>query len=120
MKASLEKRKASLVPEISTDPEKLVAILTQSLEKNKVDEDQPKADVVSVESDSDGTAVEDVPSPDVAVIEDELNLEDLMRQKALLQACLGEFGSEDEEEEPAAEVGDASSAKPEKRKKKKK
>ncbi|EAT39652.1 AAEL008556-PB [Aedes aegypti] len=118
LKASLEKRKASLVPEISTDPEKLVAILTQSLDKTKTDIDKPTepAEVVSVESDSDGTAVEDAPSPDVAVIEDELNLEDLMRQKALLQACLGEFGSEDEEEE--AEANDAS-VKVDKRKKKK-
>ncbi|KAL1403654.1 hypothetical protein pipiens_005597 [Culex pipiens pipiens] len=89
LKALLEKSKA--VPEISTDPEKLVAILTQSLDKGK-------PDVVSVESDSDGTAVEDAPSPDVAVIEDELNLEDLMRQKALLQARLGEFASDEEED----------------------
>lgn len=89
LKALLEKSKAA--PEISTDPEKLVAILTQSLDKGK-------PDVVSVESDSDGTAVEDAPSPDVAVIEDELNLEDLMRQKALLQARLGEFASDEEED----------------------
>uniref|UniRef100_A0AAG5D5N4 Serine/threonine-protein kinase PRP4 homolog n=1 Tax=Anopheles atroparvus TaxID=41427 RepID=A0AAG5D5N4_ANOAO len=84
----LEKRKGH----ISTDPDKLVQMLTQNLEKRK-------EDVVSVESESEGTAVEDAPSPDVAVIEDdELNLEDLMRQKALLQACLGEYATDDEDD----------------------
>lgn len=101
LKASLEKSKAA-VPEISTDPEKLVAILTESLDKGR-------PDVVSVESDSDGTAVEDAPSPDVAVIEDELNLEDLMRQKALLQARLGECASD--EEEDTVEVEESKSRK---------
>ncbi|XP_065081156.1 serine/threonine-protein kinase PRP4 homolog isoform X2 [Ochlerotatus camptorhynchus] len=110
LKASLEKRKLS-VPEISTDPEKLVAILTQSLDKNKpTAEKVAQLDVVSIESDSDGTIVEDAPSPDVAVIEDELNLEDLMRQKALLQARLGEFAS-DEEEEEEGETHDTSDGK---------
>ncbi|XP_058466220.1 serine/threonine-protein kinase PRP4 homolog isoform X2 [Malaya genurostris] len=93
LKASLEKRKSQT--EISTDPEKLVAILTQSVDKNK---EHVQQEIVSVESDSDATEVEDAPSPDVAVIEDELNLEDLMRQKALLQARLGEFVSDDDEE----------------------
>ncbi|XP_058837159.1 serine/threonine-protein kinase PRP4 homolog isoform X2 [Topomyia yanbarensis] len=92
LKASLEKRKQ---PEISTDPEKLVAILTKSIDKNK---EQTQQEIVSVESDSDATEVEDAPSPDVAVIEDELNLEDLMRQKALLQARLGECVSDDDDE----------------------
>uniref|UniRef100_A0A182SFS1 Serine/threonine-protein kinase PRP4 homolog n=1 Tax=Anopheles maculatus TaxID=74869 RepID=A0A182SFS1_9DIPT len=87
-KAVVEKRKGH----ISTDPDKLVQMLTQNLEKRK-------EDVVSVESESDGTAVEDAPSPDVAVIEDdELNLEELMRQKALLQACLGEYATDEEDE----------------------
>uniref|UniRef100_A0A1Q3EZP5 Serine/threonine-protein kinase PRP4 homolog n=1 Tax=Culex tarsalis TaxID=7177 RepID=A0A1Q3EZP5_CULTA len=108
LKASLEKSKA--VPEISTDPEKLVAILTQSLDKGR-------PDVVSVESDSDGTAIEDAPSPDVAVIEDELNLEDLMRQKALLQARLGEFASD--EEEDTVEVEENKSRKSSDKRKKK-
>ncbi|XP_050073697.1 serine/threonine-protein kinase PRP4 homolog isoform X2 [Anopheles maculipalpis] len=88
-KAVVDKRKGH----ISTDPDKLVQMLTQNLEKRK-------EDVVSVESESDGTAVEDAPSPDVAVIEDdELNLEELMRQKALLQACLGEYATDEEDEE---------------------
>lgn len=42
---------------------------------------------------------EDCESPDVAVIEDELNLDELMRQKALLQACLGDYLSDSEPEE---------------------
>ncbi|XP_053662077.1 serine/threonine-protein kinase PRP4 homolog [Anopheles marshallii] len=87
-KVAVEKRKGH----ISTDPDKLVQMLTQDLEKRK-------EDVVSVESESDGTAVEDAPSPDVAVIEDdELNLEDLMRQKALLQARLGEYATDEEDD----------------------
>uniref|UniRef100_A0A182WMI6 Protein kinase domain-containing protein n=1 Tax=Anopheles minimus TaxID=112268 RepID=A0A182WMI6_9DIPT len=87
-KAVVERRKGH----ISTDPDKLVQMLTQDLEKRK-------EDVVSVESESDGTAVEDAPSPDVAVIEDdELNLEELMRQKALLQARLGEYATDEEDD----------------------
>ncbi|XP_053672381.1 serine/threonine-protein kinase PRP4 homolog [Anopheles nili] len=83
-----EKRKGH----ISTDPDKLVLMLTQDLDKRK-------EDVVSVESESDGVAEEDAPSPDVAVIEDdELNLEDLMRQKALLQARLGEYATDEEDD----------------------
>lgn len=42
--------------------------------------------------------VEDCDSPDVAVIEDELNLDELMKQKALLQARLGNYMSDSEPE----------------------
>lgn len=42
---------------------------------------------------------EDCDSPDVAVIEDELNLEELMRQKALLQARLGAYMSDSPDDE---------------------
>lgn len=48
--------------------------------------------------------IEDCASPDVAVIEDELNLEELMRQKALLQARLGAYASESEEEPNAVKT----------------
>ncbi|XP_036345116.1 serine/threonine-protein kinase PRP4 homolog [Rhagoletis pomonella] len=41
----------------------------------------------------------DVASPDVAIIEDELNLEELMKQKALLQARLGAYLSESDGED---------------------
>lgn len=41
--------------------------------------------------------LQQVASPDVVVIEDELNLEDLMKQKELLQARLGAFLSDSEE-----------------------
>jgi len=40
----------------------------------------------------------DINSPTVSIIEDDLNLEDLMRQKALLQASLGAYNSESEGE----------------------
>lgn len=42
---------------------------------------------------------EDCDSPDVAVIEDELNLDELMRQKALLQARLGDYMESDSDVE---------------------
>ncbi|KAL9918544.1 uncharacterized protein ACN427_000828 isoform 1-T5 [Glossina fuscipes fuscipes] len=38
----------------------------------------------------------DVASPDLAIIEDDLNLEELMKQKALLQARLGAYMSDTE------------------------
>lgn len=66
---------------ITTDPNKLVELITQSLD-SKI----PSMEIVSSESESD--AVQDVDSPDVAVIEDDLNLDELMKQKALLQASL--------------------------------
>lgn len=78
---------------IPTDPNKLVELITQSLDSNV-----PSMQIVSSESDSD--SVQDVDSPDVAVIEDdELNLEELMKQKALLQARLGNFATSDTEGE---------------------
>lgn len=68
---------------IPTDPTKLVELITKSLDPKA----EPSTHVVSSESESD--SVHEVDSPDVAVIEDdELNLEELMRQKALLQARL--------------------------------
>lgn len=76
-------KRADTINTIPTDPSKLVEFITQSLDPNT------STQVVSSASDSD--TVHDVDSPDVAVIEeDDLNLEELMRQKALLQARLGE------------------------------
>uniref|UniRef100_T1GHV5 Serine/threonine-protein kinase PRP4 homolog n=1 Tax=Megaselia scalaris TaxID=36166 RepID=T1GHV5_MEGSC len=43
-------------------------------------------------------------SPDVAIIEDELNLEELMKQKALLQARLGAYLSESSVDSPFISV----------------
>lgn len=50
---------------------------------------------------------EDCDSPDVAVIEDELNLDELMRQKALLQARLGDYMSDSEPEDTAQHPSNA-------------
>lgn len=68
---------------IPTDPNELVAYITKSLDPNIATQ------VISSASES--GSIHDVDSPDVAVIEedDDLNLEELMRQKALLQARLG-------------------------------
>lgn len=81
-------------PKISTDPTELVEMITKSLNPTVV----PALEIVSSESDSEGI-IDDVDSPDVAVIEDELNLEDLMKQKALLQARLGDIVSESDNED---------------------
>lgn len=83
---------SSNVNQIPTDPSKLVEFITKSLDPNT------STQVVSSASDSD--TVHDVDSPDVAVIEeDDLNLEELMRQKALLQARLGGCAVSDTESE---------------------
>ncbi|CAO1323233.1 unnamed protein product [Diamesa hyperborea] len=55
-------------------------------------------DVLSSDTESEGI-LEDCASPDVAVIEDELNLEELMKQKARLQARLGNYLSESDVED---------------------
>lgn len=88
-------------PAVPTDPTALVEMITQSLDPNAA----PSMEIVSSESESDGAAQDvDVDSPDVAVIEDELNLEELMKQKALLQARLGNIASESEEEHPVDKI----------------
>lgn len=87
-------------PQIPTDPVKLVEMITQSL-----DVAEPSLEIVSSESESDAPTIPvDVDSPDVAVIEDELNLEELMKQKALLQARLGVITSDTDEDEPIADA----------------
>lgn len=78
---------------IPTDPSSLVEEITRTLNSKAI----PSMEIVSSESDSE-EVVDDVASPDVAVIEDELNLEELMKQKALLQARLGAYLSESEED----------------------
>jgi serine/threonine-protein kinase PRP4 len=78
---------------IPTDPSKLVEILTKSIDRSG----GPSLEIVSSESEeSEGFVEADCASPDFAVIdvEDELNLDELMRQKALLQARLGAYQSE--------------------------
>lgn len=81
---------------IPTDPNRLVELITQSL-----DAKIPSMEIVSSESESDdGDVAQDLDSPDVAVIEDdELNLDDLMKQKELLQARLGAYEASDTEVE---------------------
>lgn len=81
-------------PKISTDPDELVNIIKKTVD-SKI---QQQPTIVSSGSESEGI-VEDCESPDVAVIEDELNLDELMRQKALLQECLGKYASDSEPEE---------------------
>lgn len=82
----------TIAAKIPTEPSKLVEFITKSLDPNT------STQVVSSASDSD--TVRDVDSPDVAVIEeDDLNLDELMRQKALLQARLGGIQMSDTESE---------------------
>lgn len=69
---------------IPTEPNELVAFITRSLD--------PNVSTQVISSASESGSVRDVDSPDVTVIEeDDLNLEELMRQKAMLQARLGMF-----------------------------
>ncbi|XP_068142246.1 serine/threonine-protein kinase PRP4 homolog [Drosophila tropicalis] len=76
----------------TTDPGSLVDEITKTIQ-NKI---QPNAVLEVASSGSDNEASLDVASPIIShIIEDELNLEDLMRQKALLQACLGAYMSPD-------------------------
>nr|XP_016933950.1 serine/threonine-protein kinase PRP4 homolog [Drosophila suzukii] len=78
-------------PMLPTDPSSLVEEITKTIQ-NKV---LPVLEVASSGSESDVPA--DVASPIIAsIIEDELNLEDLMRQKAMLQARLGAYMSDPE------------------------
>ncbi|GAB0099841.1 serine/threonine-protein kinase prp4 [Sergentomyia squamirostris] len=87
---------------IPTDPSKLVEIITKSLDPKS----GPALEIVSSESDDTEGLVEDCASPDVAVIEDDLNLEELMKQKALLQARLGAYLSDSEPLEDGEEEDD--------------
>lgn len=91
--SSASSKRNDNVHKIPTDPSKLVEFITKSLDPNT------STQVVSSASESD--TVNDVDSPDVAVIEDDedLNLEELMRQKALLQARLGGIPMSDTESE---------------------
>ncbi|KAI9579987.1 hypothetical protein GQX74_000775 [Glossina fuscipes] len=77
-------------PNIQTEPCSLVEEITKTIQ-NKI---LPIMEVVSSSSESDAPA--DVASPDLAIIEDDLNLEELMKQKALLQARLGAYMSDTE------------------------
>lgn len=92
----------TITTKIPTDPNKLVEFITKSLDPNT------STQVVSSASDSD--TVHDVDSPDVAVIEDDLNLEELMRQKALIQARL--TGVSDTESENSHKTPLSSAHKP--------
>lgn len=80
-------------PVMQTDASSLVEEITKTI-KNKV---IPAMEIVSSGSESEESE-NDVASPDVAIIEDELNLEELMRQKALLQARLGAYMSDTDDD----------------------
>ncbi|XP_073816230.1 pre-mRNA processing factor 4 kinase [Musca autumnalis] len=77
-------------PNLPTDPCSLVEEITKTIQ-NKV---LPTMEVASSGSESE-VPVDDA-SPVVTIIEDDLNLEDLMKQKALLQARLGAYMSDTE------------------------
>ncbi|XP_075147453.1 pre-mRNA processing factor 4 kinase isoform X2 [Haematobia irritans] len=78
------------VPNLPTDPCSLVKEITKTIQ-NKV---LPTMEVASSGTESE-CPVDDT-SPVVSIIEDDLNLEDLMKQKALLQARLGAYMSDTE------------------------
>ncbi|XP_071454378.1 serine/threonine-protein kinase PRP4 homolog, partial [Hetaerina americana] len=75
--------------------------VNKTIEKANEPVVQPK--LVEVDSDSDDSSIKnekdlDSEDIDVSVIEDDMNLEDLMRQKALLQARLGAYMSEEDDD----------------------
>ncbi|XP_037939613.1 serine/threonine-protein kinase PRP4 homolog [Teleopsis dalmanni] len=80
-------------PNMQTDPSSLVEEITRTIQTKVL----PVMEVGS--SGSDSEVPNDDVSPEVAIIEDDLNLEDLMKQKALLQARLGAYMSESEGED---------------------
>ncbi|XP_065371849.1 serine/threonine-protein kinase PRP4 homolog [Calliphora vicina] len=77
-------------PNIHTDPCSLAEEITKTIQTKVV----PVMEVVSSGSESEVPV--DVASPDLAIIEDDLNLDELMKQKALLQARLGAYMSDTE------------------------
>lgn len=92
-----------------TPPPAPVQQRIEIVSSNDEQDDDEEADSEGVLPDSDVEDNDD--SPDVAVIEDEeLNLEDLMKQKALLQACLGTILSETDEQLAAAAAEKAAAA----------
>ncbi|KAH8365645.1 hypothetical protein KR093_003097, partial [Drosophila rubida] len=81
-------------PNMQTDPCSLVEEITKTIQ-NKVMTVMPVLEVAS--SGSESEVAMDVVSPVIAPkLEDELNLEELMKQKALLQARLGAYMSDTE------------------------
>nr|NP_001286884.1 Pre-mRNA processing factor 4 kinase, isoform C [Drosophila melanogaster]AHN57909.1 Pre-mRNA processing factor 4 kinase, isoform C [Drosophila melanogaster] len=81
-------------PLLPTDPSSLVEEITKTIQNKML----PVLEVASSSSESDVPA--DAASPIIlSIIEDELNLEELMRQKALLQARLGAYMSDPEAED---------------------
>ncbi|XP_067648548.1 serine/threonine-protein kinase PRP4 homolog [Eurosta solidaginis] len=84
-------------PNMQTDPFSLVQEITKTIQNNIM----PTMEVVSSGSESEVPI--DVASPDVAIIEDDINLDELMKQKALLQARLGAYLSETDGEDSVSD-----------------
>lgn len=91
-KLHIEKKETETV--LSTETNAVVEYITKDLDK------EHSLEIVS--SESDAPVVEDCDSEDidVAVIEDDMNLEELMKQKELLQARLGQYLSDASIETP--------------------
>lgn len=91
---------------ISTDPDELVNLIKKTIETSQTI--QPT--VVSSASDSEGVIEDDCESPDVAVIEndeDDYNLDELMKQKELLQARLCDITDSDNDHSTTPKVSKA-------------
>lgn len=85
-----------------TEPENIVRIIKNYV-VDKLDVSKTHTlEVVSSETDSENYQ-EDCASPEVTIIEDELNLDELMKQKELLQARLGAYFSDASDNESAVD-----------------
>ncbi|KAL5292360.1 PRPF4B family protein [Megaselia abdita] len=86
----------------------LIAELTKTIKISSAQVPLPTMEIASSGTDSEVEPEPEYPeeeaSPDVAIIEDELNLEELMKQKALLQARLGAYLSESSIDSPVVTV----------------
>lgn len=80
---------------ISTDPTSLVENITAGLVKSQSQVPDVSLEVISSESEPEQIDDYDSDDIDVRIIEDDMNLEELMQQKARLQAVLGEFGEDE-------------------------
>lgn len=77
-------------------PEKTATVLSEPIVVPPLIQTQTSLEIVSSESEDNEPAVEECDSDDidVAVIEEDMNLEELMKQKELLQQRLGEYLSD--------------------------
>ncbi|XP_044731851.1 serine/threonine-protein kinase PRP4 homolog [Chrysoperla carnea] len=89
-----------ILKKVNTDPAAVVEDITAGLVKLP---DNVSLEVISSESEPEPVVEYDSEDIDVGIIEEDMNLEELMKQKALLQAVLGEFSEGEVHDEDESE-----------------